>query len=909
MAYYGPFPQWNPMKKRFINNKPSEEPLNPKTLILGGLLAATPLAAKDPLPLLASVADGVSKKVLPNGMTILVKEVHSAPVVAVNAWVKVGSVDELDKERGITHFIEHMLFKGTEKLKVGELDKRIKAAGGYNNAHTRYESTDFIDVLPADKFDEALETMADALQHSTFNAEELDRERKVVLEELHRSQDNPGFEAWNRLTHLVFERHPYKYPVIGYKDLLLTMNRDDLSGYWKKWYRPQNIVFVVVGDVDAKQVQDKVAAALGSWTASVAKAQPFPSEKAPTQLKLEEFTGDMETTVAVLGVPGPAELDADAPAVDMALAILGQGLSSRLNQVVREQKQLVQDVSAGMFNGQSPGLIYLWADLEAPQVKGAMQAMWAEVERMKAEPVSTEELARQMVKIESDEAGDRMSMEGMAGKLGYYECLGDYKLSDSITQKMRAVTAEDIRRVMNKYFQVQKAALVIYRPAKSKAVGLSAKDWDKALSAVKAPQAEKPVEARVEGAISRYEFANGLTLLVKPIRHTPLVAMQALFPGGAKVDPPGKAGAFNLLARLLTKGGPGLDASQIADSLDDLGASLAPYADADRFAVSGLMLSSKFEDTLELAGKLLRHATLPADEMEKERDRVLKSIKDKSDQADDYIGDVFNTLYFKGTPFEFPVDGTTKSVKAIRRDDLAALQQRYIAPDRMLLVLVGDVDPDAARSVVDRVFGPSRWPAHGGSLRVAPIAAIKAQARSAKEKLNKKQAHVMLGWPAPKPGDADYYAARILNSVFGEGMDSRLFVEVRDKRALCYTVSSSMDRREDPGAWRVYVGTQPENEKKAIAIVLGVAKDLADNGISPSELEAAKAYSKGIFKVARQDFSTEARLLGNYEFWGLGASEIDRMAAKVDAVSLADVQKAAKKYLLTEKTTIAVIRP
>ena len=183
---------------------------------------------KKPLnaPKAAGVSDGVLKKVLPNGMTVMIKEVQSSPVVALNAWVKVGSVHEQEKERGGTHFIEHMLFKGTDKLKVGELDKLIKAAGGYNNAHTRYESTDFIDVMPADQFDIALETMADALQHSKFDAQELDRERKVVLEELHRAQDNPGFEAWNTMTNLVFEKHPYKYPVIGYKHLLEAMDRE-----------------------------------------------------------------------------------------------------------------------------------------------------------------------------------------------------------------------------------------------------------------------------------------------------------------------------------------------------------------------------------------------------------------------------------------------------------------------------------------------------------------------------------------------------------------------------------------------------------------------------------------------------------------------------------------------------------
>lgn len=876
--------------------------MNSKTLLLGGLLAATPLST------MATVAEGVSKKVLPNGMTVLVKEVHSAPVVAVNAWVRVGSVHELEKEKGITHFIEHMLFKGTEKLKVGELDRRIKAAGGYNNAHTRYESTDFIDVLPSDKFSEALETMADALQHSTFDAGELDRERNVVLEELHRAQDNPGFEAWNKLTHLIFEKHPYKFPVIGYKDLLTTMNRDALVGYWKKWYRPQNIVFVVVGDVKAAEVQASVAKALGSWQATASKPAPFPSEAPAKALKLEEFSGDIKTTMAIIGVPGPSELDLDSPAMDMALAILGQGLSSRLNQSVRESQRLVQDVSAGMFNGQSPGLVYLWADLEASQVKDALKAMWLEVERMKNEAVSTDELARQMIKIEHEEASERMSMEGMAGKLGYYECLGNYKLSDELTAKLRAVTAKDVMRVMNKYFQAKKAAVVIYRPAKSKAIAMTASDWQKTLEATQfaAPQAASQVKK--EGSLHRFEFSNGLSLIVKPIRHTPLVAMQVLMPGGAKADLKGKAGAFHLLGRLLHKGVPGMDAVQIADHLDNLGASLAPYADTERFAVNGQMLSSKFEETLELLGLMLRHATLPEIELKKERDRVLKSIKDKTDQADDYIGDVFNALYFKGTPFALPVEGISSSVSSIKRDDLLALQQQYLAPDKMLMVLTGDIDPAAAQKTVEKIFGPARWPKRAVPAGTS-IKAISATARRVQEKLKKKQAHIMLGWPAPKPTDPDYYAARILNSVFGEGMDSRLFTEVRDKRALCYSVHAFMDRREDPGAWRVYVGTQPENEKKAIEVVLNVAKDLADNGITEEELKNAKAYSKGIFQVARQSFSTEARILANFEFWGLGASEVDRMSAKIDAVTLADVKRVAKKHLLVSKTTIGVIRP
>ena len=249
------------MQKEFYQ---SEDDLKAINIVLAGLLAAQAgmslQAKKLPAGTLTGgmeISDGVSKKTLPNGLTVLVKEVHSAPVVAVNAWVRAGSVDENAREKGITHFIEHMLFKGTEKLAVGELDKKIKQAGGYNNAHTRYESTDFIDVMPSDQFDVALDTMADALMHSTFDATELVSERKVVLEELSRSQDNPGFEAWKALTYMAFEKHPYRDPIIGYREVLEVMEQKDLIHYWKKWYRPSNMVFVVVGDVKADQIHKK----------------------------------------------------------------------------------------------------------------------------------------------------------------------------------------------------------------------------------------------------------------------------------------------------------------------------------------------------------------------------------------------------------------------------------------------------------------------------------------------------------------------------------------------------------------------------------------------------------------------------------------------------------------------------
>jgi zinc protease len=859
----------------------------------------------------AGLAEGVLKKVLPNGLTVLIKPVHSAPVVAVNAWVRVGSVNERDDERGITHFIEHMLFKGTAKLRVGELDRLIKAAGGYNNAHTRYESTDFIDVLPSDKLAVAVGSMAEALQHSTFDAGELNRERVVVLEELHRAQDNPGFETWNKLTNLAFTKHPYQYPIIGYKERLKTMDRQLLVDYWKRWYKPQNIIVVVVGDVDAKAALAMVTKSFGPWARTKDIPGKVAKEPAQTALRSAEFTGDIETTMAVLGVPTCAEMDADTPAVDMAMAILGQGLSSRLNLEVREKQKLGHSLAAGHFNGGYPGLAYLWAELEAPQVQPVMEAVWREVERMKQEPVAPEELERQRLRLESEDASERMSMEGLAGRLGYYEALaGDYSQVDAATQRMRAVTAADIQRVMKKYFQVERATIVVQRPEKSKPTGLDAKAWTKVLSAVTVPAV--PALAKAEslpGGISGYALSSGGRLLVKPVHHTPLVAAQISFKSGQLLEPAAKAGGLNLLARTLLKGTPSLDASGFAQAMDDLGVGIGPQADADRFSIGFQSLSSKTDASFALLGKAVRDAEVPEAEFAKEKDRELKDIKDKTDSPDDYASDLYSATFFGKQPYGRPLEGDAKTVKALTRDDVLKLKAQALRPDQLLIVIVGDIEPEAARALVEREFGAKAWGAEGPApALVVPVAPV-AQARRVVEKLNKKQAHLFMGWPAPVPSSKDYVALRLVNSVLGEGMDSRLFTEVREKRSLCYTVNSSFDRRLYPGSWRVYVGTQPERVAEAEQVCLQVVSDVAANGITQEELTRAKAYAKGIFQVARQDFGTEARVLSNYEFWGLGVGEIDRFAKNVDAVTLEDCKRVASTYLQPAKTTVVLVRP
>jgi zinc protease len=637
--------------------------------------------------------------------------------------------------------------------------------------------------------------------------------------------------------------------------------------------------------------------------------------------------------VLVLGCHGPSELDKDSPALEVAVSILGQGLSSRLNKSVRERQKLVQSVSSGIFNGASPGLTYLWAELEPEQVTRAARAMWAEVEKMRASEVEVEELSRQRIRLEFSEAKERMSMEGLAGKLGYYETLGgDYRLADEQLKRMRAVTAADVRRVMKKYFRPENASLVVYRPASSTAIGLDAKGWTDLLKdgsegekqaagseEVKKEKRAKSVKGAVKavkgslekcgGGFFRADLSNGLEVLIKPVRHTPLVCTHLVFKGGVRLEPAGLAGAFSLMSRLSLKGTKRKSAEQIAAEVDDLGAFVGPFSDSDTYGFSTQSLSSRFPQALALMAELILEPAYREDEFQKEKERTLKDIKDKKDSADEYLYDVFDELFFTHSPYSRPVEGTPETVKRIKPQDLDSLHERFLVPNNATLVLVGDLDPISALSLVEKNMGEAQWQKRALELPAVPREEAAQKSREKVEKLKKKQAHIMAGWLAPAPGDPDYFAFRLLNSVLGEGMNSRLFDEVRDKRGLCYTVYSFFDRGLDPGAMRVYVGTKPESEKQALEVVMQVVQGLRKNGVTREEMDSSKAYAKGVFEIARQDFGNEARIASQYEFWGLGVKLLDEFPGRIDAVTRADVQRVAQKYLDPAKATVAILRP
>ena len=336
----------------------------------------------------ASITEGAERFRLDNGLNVILKEDHSAPVVSVQIWVKTGSANETEKEAGITHIIEHMIFKGTRARKVGEIARTIESSGGDINAYTTYDRTVYYAEIASGFYEKAVDVLLDAVQNSVFDPVELEREREVVLEEYRRSMDMPEGKLSRGMYALCYKKHPYKRPVIGYESTIRSITRGDILEYLKKWYTADNMVLVAVGDLRKDEAVKLIKRYAGDFKGRKANKASLPVEPVQTSTRVMLLNSDINDVYLDLSWHMPSVNDPGIPAFDLMETILGRGRSSRLYSKLRMEKNLVRGVSAGAYSMADPGLFYIWAEVDADGVSEALDAIIEEIARIKNEPVS-----------------------------------------------------------------------------------------------------------------------------------------------------------------------------------------------------------------------------------------------------------------------------------------------------------------------------------------------------------------------------------------------------------------------------------------------------------------------------------------------------------------------------------------
>lgn len=410
---------------------------------------------------------GPYREVLPNGLTLIVQEQRTSPLVAVQAWVRAGSRDEDDETNGAAHFVEHMLFKGTARRKVGEIDREVAEVGGQINASTFFDYTQYWLVAAGRFFERLVDLQADALRHSSFDAAEVERERQVIIEELNRREDSPFVRTFDRLYTTAFTVHPYRRPIGGSREVIRRMSREALLAFYRRYYVPSNVTIVVAGDVATADAVRVLRRAYASWRGPRAERPAVPPEPPWTGVRRAVVEQDVRAAYLHLGWLAPAARDPDLAATDVLVYALGQGRGARLLQALRDRRRVAQSVSAFFPTAQDPTLVSLYVVTEPELAAEAERALLEEVAAVRDGDVSEEEVARARALLEGETLRSRHTSRGLATTLGFYATVAELEVGLGYVERVRAVTRADVQRVARRFLDPGRYAAVLVRPRPS----------------------------------------------------------------------------------------------------------------------------------------------------------------------------------------------------------------------------------------------------------------------------------------------------------------------------------------------------------------------------------------------------------------------------------------------------------
>jgi len=866
------------------------------------LLTLLPLAAPASEPLL---------RVLPNGMTLVLQENHTAPVVSIQAWVKTGSTREKTGEIGMAHVLEHMLFKGTETRGVGEIAKEVEAAGGEINAYTSWDTTVYYINMASRFMDKGIDILADLVGAAIFDPEELARETLVILEEIRRGKDLPSRKLSEAFFAEAFTVHPYGRPVIGYQETVREFTREGLLAFYHKWYVPENMVWVMTGDLDAQELLPRLESRLSRLPNHPAAVRVKTIDPPQTEPRIVLLADDVRESRLKIGFHVPGITSPDVPALDLLAAVLGDGKSSRLYQKYRMQQRRVNSIYSYALTPEDPGLFIIGAQLEAKDLEQALPEIIETVLESGFESILEEEFKTARAKIESDFIYQMETVQGQARELGYYAAMiGDLDFGRQYLEQIRSMSVEEVLRVARTYLRPDNMTVAVLVPQNAEGVLKEKKILKQARShyaKLESRQAAATSAAgRDKNPVRKFQLDNGATLIVRENRNVPLVSMNAVFLGGLLSETRETDGICNFTATMLTKGTSTRSAEKIAREIESLAGSVSGFSGKNSFGLSTQVVSWNFAPAFEIFSDVLLHPEFPEDPLEKTRRDILAAIKNQEDHLVSVAFDLFWQTLYPCHPYGMDPLGTRESIEKIGRQDLQAYYAREAVAPNLVISVVGDVD---AREVLERVEqaleGMQETPFQLPAIRCETRPEPRVEKRVSADKL---QAHIIVGARGARYEDSDRYSLEVLKAILS-GMGGRLFMELRDQKSLAYSVTAFNQEAYDPGAVGIYMATQPDNCTKAVVEIREHLQRIRDVKVSREELDRAKNYLMGSYDLSVQTNASQASLMALFERYGLGYADFLEYPEKIRKVTARQVKKAARKYLCPECLVEVIVVP
>ena len=833
---------------------------------------------------------------LDNGQTVVIQEVKTNPIVTIDTWIKTGSINENDKNNGVSHFLEHLFFKGSTNHAPGEFDKILETKGAITNAATSKDFTHYYVTIPSKDFDLALEMHSDMLLHPLIPRKELEKERKVVIEEIMKDANSPNTMVYDNLINMLYTNHPYKRKVIGKADIISKIQREEIMDYYNTHYNPSNMVTVIVGDVDPASAIEKVKYDFNAEYKKPLK-QNYPKEKILTSQAKNIAYADTQSGYMLIGFRGTDVDDKDSYALDVLSTILGDGRSSVFYQKIKEQKQLAYSIGAVNSGFKDDGIFYISANFIPDKCKKLEDTIFEEIKNIQKNGVTQEQLNLAKNIIERDTYYARESISNIANEIGYtFVTTDDIKYYENYIDNIKKVTADDVKSAANKYLGKEKSAVSIVLPETSKEVQIS--------NITEKPAGSAKLISENENT-QKYELSNGANLLFTPNKVNDIVAISIFSKGGEFTEKiPGTA---ELTASVLTKGTKKYSSLELAQLLEDNGIKIVPSSKADSFAVTVLTTKNEYEKTLGILNEIINNATLDDYEIEKSRTDMLNAIKKSKDIPLNLAIDNYKTYIFENTPYSISNKILEKTLPQITQEDIKSYYDKAFFPQNVVISINGNVDKEKTINEFTKIFNNKKGEKFDYAKYTIP--SLKEGKKITTSVKDLKTDWIIIGWQTPGVlCRKDYATLQVIDSLLGAGMSSRLFKNLRDKDGLAYQLGSQFSPNVLKGAFIVYIGTNPENLDYAQRRMLEEVFRLKKEFVGSKELQEAKDKLLGHYIIGQETNLDKATTIGWFEASGRGYKFDDQYAQLINSVTESDIIEVANKYF-NNNYILSIVKP
>ena len=845
---------------------------------------------------------------LDNGMEFVHRQRGGANVVSIQCVVWAGSLDERPFERGVAHFLEHMLFKGTERRQVGQIASLVEGAGGDINAYTTFDKTVYYLTLPAAEAALGFDILADAIFHSSFDPQEFEREREVILEEIRRGNDDPGAQIGKKIFSLMYEGSEAGRPIIGFSEEVGGFHRDVLLGFWRRWYVPQNMSLVVVGNIDSHQAKTMADKTFGQSTLRLTdgvhggpgRHRGIKRKRANDGVHVELITGEFEQTRLDIAIGAPALDSPDGAEIDTAAYVLGGSEVSRLQRRLKEKEAVVNAIGASAYTPIFEGIFEISAATDPENLPNACRSIGRELGLIiGTQPATEQEIERARAaavigKIHREETVDGVARAIVSG-------LGTSmreKFEDFYDHRLAKLTTNDMRSAIDRNWRIEQATILI----------LCDKDHAPDPEAIKAAYLEGIATVMGAGLASaanrsqtstqikmhQFELPGGSSVIYRHIPDAKMFSLAAATAGGLRGETVSNVGTFHAIATLLGLATKRQSYEDFSGRLEDMGTVLGGFSGKDSLGFEMHCITSQLDEMIGYLAESMLEPYFPEAQWESYRRETLETLKLQQDSPSWICMRRLHQEIYGAHPYALPVTGTEVSVKNFSAQSLQAFYQLWRDQGPWVFAAAGGADPVQFEAKVAQAFSSFRPQKTRNALASKLEESLSALGIPLKPRRKQEQAHIAIGGRGPKWGDDSRAAADVLINILG-GHGGRLFTVLRDQQSLAYSVSPLHAQGVFGGIVGAYIATAVDKVDQAVAGLRAELERMAADGPTEEEIIRAKSYILGSHEIGLQRTSSQAMTMALMALYGQGWDDFLKYPEEIRRVPIEQLKKVARE--------------